>query len=143
MVHVRPALALATAHDVLARFSGQAYGGLQHRPVQGRQYSAVAIASANSWQQQMFLVPQRPYCAPGNLADQITYPVQADMEDEDQMARYNRLVCLLGRGAANTCVYCQLFQYSPLVSMLQFDRVARVSTAWIPRGSSRRLGHSR
>ena len=47
----------------------------------------LAYIEANCCLQQMFLVPQRPYCAPGNLADQITYPVQADLGNEEQMAQ--------------------------------------------------------
>lgn len=37
---------------------------------------------------QLFLVPQRPYCATGTLADQITYPAIADLGDEQLLAKY-------------------------------------------------------
>lgn len=36
---------------------------------------------------QMFLVPQRPYCAPGTLADQLTYPIVADLSNSNIVAR--------------------------------------------------------
>lgn len=36
---------------------------------------------------QIFFVPQRPYCAPGRLADQITYPLPANLNNAEQMQR--------------------------------------------------------
>ncbi|EDQ89564.1 uncharacterized protein MONBRDRAFT_8117 [Monosiga brevicollis MX1] len=53
----------------------------------------VVLATPDSSQLALvFLVPQRPYCAPGNLADQITYPRKADLMDAEQMALLSELL---------------------------------------------------
>ncbi|EGD77957.1 ATP-binding cassette [Salpingoeca rosetta] len=46
----------------------------------------------NTTVKELFLVPQRPYCASGSLADQITYPETADTADPAVIARLNALL---------------------------------------------------
>eukprot|EP00055_Hartaetosiga_balthica_P012730 m.62706 g.62706 ORF g.62706 m.62706 type:complete len:1271 (+) comp8040_c2_seq2:177-3989(+) len=42
--------------------------------------------------QQIFLVPQRPYCPSGTLADQITYPDMADATDKELIASLDAIM---------------------------------------------------